>query len=163
MNLTFDKALKNILFYKKLTSQIDFVSLQSSLYLSELELLNSFKIDIALRYFNAIQNENWLTRLKFVASHWDIGISMYWNYFETISTERNQEPTYTESSQFETVTSFLDKCISIGKENNEYWVKVCQILDLHHDKIEPYLKNLRKVGFVISENGYEVVPNQYSF
>ena len=152
MSLTIEKALQNILYYKEVTVNNSIQLIQS---LSKQELLTSFKIDLALRYYIAIQNENWLTRLKFVASHWSIGYAMTSNYFEN--------ELDVQESQTESIKDFLDLCITIGKENPKYWIKVSSSLNLIYTKIEPFIKRLHEKKFVITENEYQVVKHQYYF
>lgn len=188
MTLTIEKALNNIQFYKKITSDSNLYTYYPYSQLSKAELLNSFKLDVALRYFNTIQNEGWLSKLKHVASHWDVGYSMYSNYFK-FDTHLSELNKFTELSgidiarklreiesstdeqlvannnenQFQTTQLFLKTCISIGKEDNEYWDKVFKHLQISSGKSEPCMdkSNFKKV--VTTENGYEVIELQYYF
>ena len=95
MTLTIEKALNIIQFYKKITSNSNLYTYYPSSQLSKAELLKSFKLDVALRYFNTIQNEGWLSKLKYVASHWDVGYAMYSNYFK-IDKHLNELNKFTE-------------------------------------------------------------------
>ena len=188
MTLTIEKALRNIQFYKKITGDGNFYTYYPCSQLSNAELLNSFKLDVALRYFNTIQNEGWLSKLKHVASHWDVGYTMYSNYFkfdihlnelnkftELTGFDRARKLREIESStggllvvntneiQFQTTQSFLETCISIGKEDNEYWNKVFKHLQITSGKSEPCMDKFNFKKLVVTENGYEVVELQYYF
>ena len=188
MTLSIEKALRNIQFYKKITGDGNFYTYYPCSVLSSEELLSSFKLDIALRYFNTIQTEGWLSKLKYVASHWDIGLAMYSNYFkldiylnelnkfnELTGIDRGsklreielsinrQKINETTKVVFQTSQSFLEICISIGKDDNGFWDKVYRHLKIVQSKNEPCMDRSNFSKLVITENGYEVVELQYYF
>jgi len=186
--MTIQQALKNIQFYKKITSEGKSFNYLRCSQLRDIELLNSFKLDVALRYFNTIQSDGWLSKLKYVASHWDTGYAMYSNYFKPdihldeldkftklseidryfkLQEIESSISTTTfdtiEHSNPESTQSFLSMCISIGRDDKDYWHKIYNQLKITQQDDEPYINKANSKRLVATKNGYEVVELQYYF
>ncbi len=82
---------------------------------------------------------------------------------EIESSTDEQLVTNTDETQFQTTKSFLNTCISIGKEDNEYWKKVFKHLHISCGKSEPCMDKSNFKKLVTTVNGYEVIELQYYF
>ena len=80
-----------------------------------------------------------------------------------IESTEEQLVTNNNETQFQTIQLFLKTCISIGKEDNEYWVKVIKHLQISSSKYEPCMDKSNFKKLVTTENGFEVIELQYYF